>query len=834
MTSDRQDQLPASIAAEERPASASQAGETWLDVEIRILDRYDDIYPVELTLNNEQVFRGRLSSELTPWTSSGDALTDGQVLFKALFASSDLAKGWGAAHEKSPQRRVRLRIDPPELHLLPWELLHDGRTLLAAQADTPFSRYLPIDLPWGGAIAARPLRVLVAISDPTDITTRYDLPPSNVAAEKQALLDAVSNLPGEVQLEFMDGPITLSRLESKLREGYHVLHVIAHGSFNARRQQAALYLQQDDGISQRVTDDEFTGMLARLSVVPALVIIAACQSAQRSALDAYLGLGPRLVKAGLPAVVAMQDNVTMATARQFSAALYTQLLSHGAIDRAVNEARSTALTTGRPDAAVPVLFMRLKDGRLVSKPRTKPSRKRRVLALTAILSGLLLIGLALFLFSKRITPMGAGFNIAVAAFTEQLPDGTVHVTDDSTSLSEWLYNALEREAMQLPETFKFETRGPKAIGGVEGGDEAVRVQRAREIARSHNATILIYGSIVTATGNYQVTPRFYINDQAFTYGSEVTGPDRLGQAVAFDPPLGEPGTLQGINAKLDVRVSVLQHLMKGLAHFYLGQHQGAISEYDMALDNPAWAPNEGQEVLYLLKGSALMQLYDPYAALDERLKLLGSANDSFAQAYAINPEYSRSFLGLGSVALQQAILDRTLTDVEKLREAGSWYVRAKESADQPLAAQVPLKAALGLGQVHLVGAKSNIPGWSLDQARALFQHVIDAYDADPAPDRIALAADAHCGLGQAAGLIGDWQTTSIECRKAIDLLQRLPGSRSGILARYWALIGKAEETNRRTEAAKNAYTEAVKLGENAAGVNPDDLAAWKVALERLQ
>ena len=35
------------------------------------------------------------------------------------------------------------------------------------------------------------------------------------------------------------------------------------------------------------------------------------------------------------------------------------------IDRAVNEARATLLTLGRFDAATPVLFMRLKDGRLL-------------------------------------------------------------------------------------------------------------------------------------------------------------------------------------------------------------------------------------------------------------------------------------------------------------------------------------------------------------------------------------------------------------------------------------------------------------------------------------
>jgi hypothetical protein len=40
------------------------------------------------------------------------------------------------------------------------------------------------------------------------------------------------------------------------------------------------------------------------------------------------------------------------------------LAEHGMVDCALNQARSTLLTAGRPDAAVPVLFMRLKSGQL--------------------------------------------------------------------------------------------------------------------------------------------------------------------------------------------------------------------------------------------------------------------------------------------------------------------------------------------------------------------------------------------------------------------------------------------------------------------------------------
>jgi CHAT domain-containing protein len=207
--------------------------------------------------------------------------------------------------------------------------------------------------------------VLAVVSNPIDLHDKYDLPQADVAAEIQSLREALAPLQGQVQLDVLDEPITLKRLEAKLREGYHLLHLVAHGAFNQKNQHATVYLQNDDGTAQRVIDSDFTAMLARLSDKPALVVLAACQSATRSMNDAFIGLGPQLVQGGIPAVIAMQDFVTVVTARQFSATLYEQLLKHGRIDRAVNEARATLLTVGRYDAAVPVLFMRLKDGRLL-------------------------------------------------------------------------------------------------------------------------------------------------------------------------------------------------------------------------------------------------------------------------------------------------------------------------------------------------------------------------------------------------------------------------------------------------------------------------------------
>jgi hypothetical protein len=158
-----------------------------------------------------------------------------------------------------------------------------------------------------------------------------------------------------------------------LRHGYHVLHFIGHGAFNAQKQQAALYFENDDGTARRISDADFAGMLDRLQMPPQLVVLAACQSARQSLQDVFTGLAPKLVQIGLPAVVAMHDDITMLTARQFAATFYRQLITHGSVDLAMNEARSTLITHGRFDAAVPILFMRLRDGRLWNEAPRAPA-----------------------------------------------------------------------------------------------------------------------------------------------------------------------------------------------------------------------------------------------------------------------------------------------------------------------------------------------------------------------------------------------------------------------------------------------------------------------------
>lgn len=343
----------------------------FIDLEIRIFPREEYGYPVSITLGEQSTFpRGFLPDSVLSWDTSSNIPTDGSQLFEILFSDPVLREAWAECRGRAPQRRIRLCIEEaaPELHPLPWELLQERSTILSASASTPFSRYLPAPQPWGSPVKSHPIRILAILSSPADLDT-YNLSPLDLEAEQKNLKAALCEAGTGIQIDFLEPPITLTRLEEALhvspqQSGYHILHYLGHGEFSKRREQAILYLENDDGNAQKTSDDALINMLARQQICPSLVFLAACESTTRSTTNAFLGLGPKLVTAGVPAVVAMQNKVTMQTARQTSNKFYLHLVEDGVVDVALNAARSSLISAERPDFAVPVLFMRLKSGQL--------------------------------------------------------------------------------------------------------------------------------------------------------------------------------------------------------------------------------------------------------------------------------------------------------------------------------------------------------------------------------------------------------------------------------------------------------------------------------------
>lgn len=350
------------------------------DLEIRLFARTAQGYPIELTLDSHLRYGpGHLSPDFLPWTPRGDPVEDGAALFAWLMGDSSVVAAWTEARSRQPQRRIRLVIakDAPELHALPWELLVETRAdhvpvALAAAAATPFSRYFAGAWQPGRPVLARPIRVLAAIASPSDLAD-LGLPAFDIDHEWQILADATGDL--DVETIRLPQPCTLAALETALRDGVHILHVVAHGGFDPDSGQAFLALCDDAGKASLVTDQQMAGMLARIlqdTQTDAerrlrMVFLDSCETASRDSADAFRGFAPTLVQAGVPAVMAMQEAIAVETSQLFTATFYQRLLAHGLVDLACNEARATLLTRNLPGAAIPVLFMRLPGGLLFGR-----------------------------------------------------------------------------------------------------------------------------------------------------------------------------------------------------------------------------------------------------------------------------------------------------------------------------------------------------------------------------------------------------------------------------------------------------------------------------------
>jgi hypothetical protein len=359
------------------------AGNTYTDLEIRILEKQERGYPVEITFNGDQEFpRGFLNGSAQPQVDSASLEETGSRLFQWLFAAPELNTAWAQARGRHPLRRIRLRIDAtaPELHALPWELLRDpgdGVTpqTLAAMEATPFSRYLAGQWIPGSPILKRPIRILVAVANPSDLAA-FRLTPIDRESEWNILRQAVAG-DRSIELVQLPEPCTLPALEAALRKGIHILYLVAHGQFFKDSAQAVLYLARENNEVDVVKDSDLSAMFARQLMDGAisqddklrLVHLSSCQTAVRSPADAFRGLAPQLVASGVPAVIAMQDRVPIDVAQSFSRVFYHELLDHGEVDRASNAARSSLLSAGMRGAAIPVLFMRLRYGQIFANPR---------------------------------------------------------------------------------------------------------------------------------------------------------------------------------------------------------------------------------------------------------------------------------------------------------------------------------------------------------------------------------------------------------------------------------------------------------------------------------
>jgi CHAT domain/Pentapeptide repeats (8 copies) len=257
--------------------------------------------------------------------------------------------------------RLKLRIQPPKLALLPWEFLYDPDSgeYLCFSSSTPLVRYVDLRRPVEQLPVTPPLRILGMVASP------IDLPQLNVEREKGLVEEAIKVLrtKGLVELTWLEDQ-TWSALQEAMWGGpWHIFHFVGHGDFDRNSGEGRVAFS-DEMDRQEILPARHLARLLDDHRDLRLVFLNSCEGARGSEGDPFSGSAATLVRRGVPAVLAMQYQITDKAAIAFSRAFYHAVANNLPVDAAVAAARTAVSINDTLEWGTPVFYMRSPDGHL--------------------------------------------------------------------------------------------------------------------------------------------------------------------------------------------------------------------------------------------------------------------------------------------------------------------------------------------------------------------------------------------------------------------------------------------------------------------------------------
>ncbi|MFI8889530.1 CHAT domain-containing WD40 repeat protein [Streptomyces paradoxus] len=266
--------------------------------------------------------------------------------------------------------RILLRTDGPHVSSIPWEYLVDPSQKDYLALRVPVVRDLRLMDPVPPLALTLPLRVLGVSARPSD------LPSLEGKRERERIERALQrNSSDNVDVHWLPGD-RWQDLSQALRSGtWHVLHCVCHGGFDEDLNSGYIQLSGDDGSAMRFHAGDFERLIRDCPHLR-LIVLNACDSAVSGAEDVFTSTAASLVLAGVPAVVAMQYEITDQAALVFASSFYERVADGLPVDRAVTRAREEVkMRQGSLEWATPVLFL-ASDQTRVFAPADDPPRPR--------------------------------------------------------------------------------------------------------------------------------------------------------------------------------------------------------------------------------------------------------------------------------------------------------------------------------------------------------------------------------------------------------------------------------------------------------------------------
>lgn len=275
---------------------------------------------------------------------------------------------WAQTHNVGLRLRLRLS-GAPGLIDIPWEFLFDrsARRFVALSIDSPIVRFLDIPGVTSPLAIEPPIKILAVIASPTDFE------PLQVEDEWARLQAVANSVPG-LSIERLEKP-TLSELQRALRREFHILHFVGHGGFDEKTQDGLLVFEDEQGRGNEVSATYLATLLHDADTLR-LAVLNACDGARASRTDQFSGVAQSLLQQGVPAVVAMQFEISDDAALTFAKEFYGAFAEGLPVEAALAEARKSMFALQNDSEwATPVLYLRSVGSDIfeISKPATPES-----------------------------------------------------------------------------------------------------------------------------------------------------------------------------------------------------------------------------------------------------------------------------------------------------------------------------------------------------------------------------------------------------------------------------------------------------------------------------
>ncbi|MCG8454778.1 MAG: CHAT domain-containing protein [Holophagales bacterium] len=291
-----------------------------------------------------------------------DPRTLGEGLYREIF-TGELRRLFhesrGIAGTEGGTLAIELHLDledPLEARLatLPWELLYDPerRVFLAQSETTPVVRYLRFDGPSRRVRLPQVLRILVVTSSPEDLP-ELDMSAGAELAEPWPQANLVVRRLVDPDEE---------TLRAAIQDDIHVLHFEGHGQTDFVTGEGQIALVGADGQAEWLSGPELgSWLLNRPSL--RLVVLNACSTGADIGRRSFSGMASALVRAGVPAVLAMRRPIEDGHAVRFARELYSRLMDGRSLEAALSSARHE-LQVSNPASdvwSVPTLLVHTQD-----------------------------------------------------------------------------------------------------------------------------------------------------------------------------------------------------------------------------------------------------------------------------------------------------------------------------------------------------------------------------------------------------------------------------------------------------------------------------------------